>query len=112
MTWPPRACLVVAILYETAQDVHGGRLDLIFDNLSDFLYRQKGQLKLDNSIIEEFLPWLLAPPTCLLIPGDLKFRWYRLCAPSAAWSTSSPRFRSNFSHQHQRLTSPMGPEKP
>jgi hypothetical protein len=27
---------------------------LIFDSQDDFLYRQKGQLKLDNSIIEEF----------------------------------------------------------
>ncbi len=31
-------------------------LELIFDSASDFLYRQKGQLKLDNSVIEEFLP--------------------------------------------------------
>ena len=34
-------------------------LDLIFDSPEDFLYRQKGQLKLDNSILEEFLPHLL-----------------------------------------------------
>jgi len=34
-------------------------LELIFDSPNDFLYRQKGQLKLDNSIIEEFLPWLI-----------------------------------------------------
>ena len=31
-------------------------LDLIFDSQEDFLYRQKGQLKLDNTVIEEFLP--------------------------------------------------------
>ncbi len=31
-------------------------IDLIFDSTEDFLYRQKGQLKLDNTIIEEFLP--------------------------------------------------------
>ena len=31
-------------------------MDLIFDSPSDFLYRQKGQLKLDNTVIEEFLP--------------------------------------------------------
>lgn len=36
-------------------------VDLIFDSEEDFLYRQKGQLKLDNSIIEEFLPWLIQP---------------------------------------------------
>jgi len=34
-------------------------LDLIWDSEADFLFRQRGQLKLDNSIIEEFLPWLV-----------------------------------------------------
>lgn len=34
-------------------------LDLIFDSENDFLYRQKGQLKLDNTILEEFLPQLM-----------------------------------------------------
>jgi hypothetical protein len=34
-------------------------VELIFDSKDDFLYRQKGQLKLDNSIIEEFLPILV-----------------------------------------------------
>ena len=34
-------------------------VELIFDSDYDFLYRQKGQLKLDNSIIEEFLPILV-----------------------------------------------------
>lgn len=34
-------------------------VDLVFDSQDDFLYRQKGQLKLDNSVIEEFLPWLI-----------------------------------------------------
>jgi hypothetical protein len=34
-------------------------LDLIFDSPNNFLYRQKGQLKLDNTILEEFLPHLL-----------------------------------------------------
>jgi len=33
--------------------------ELIYNNESDFLYRQKGQLKLDNTIIEEFLPYLV-----------------------------------------------------
>lgn len=33
-------------------------LDLIFDSKNDFLYRQKGQLKLDNTVTEEFLPIL------------------------------------------------------
>lgn len=34
-------------------------IDLIFDSKNDFLYRQKGQLKLDNTITEEFLPILV-----------------------------------------------------
>lgn len=34
-------------------------VDLIFDSQDDFLYRQKGQIKLDNTIIEEFVPWLV-----------------------------------------------------
>jgi len=34
--------------------------DLIFLSPDDFLYRQKGQLKLDNTIIEEFLPNLVS----------------------------------------------------
>lgn len=34
-------------------------LDLIFDSPDNFLYRQKGQLKLDNTILEEFLPQLI-----------------------------------------------------
>lgn len=34
-------------------------LEVIFDREEDFLYRQKGQTKLDNSIIEEFLPHLV-----------------------------------------------------
>ncbi len=36
-------------------------IDLIFDSERDFLYRQKGQLKLDNSVLEEFLPRLVTP---------------------------------------------------
>lgn len=38
---------------------HYIELNVIFDSNNDFLYRQKGQLKLDNTIIEEFLPILL-----------------------------------------------------
>ena len=40
--------------YKTSID-----LDFIFDSRSDFLYRQKGQLKLDNTVLEEFLPRLV-----------------------------------------------------
>jgi len=39
----------------------GIELDLIWDSEADFLFRQRGQLKIDNSIIEEFLPWLIDP---------------------------------------------------
>lgn len=34
-------------------------VELIWDSEANFLYRQRGQLKLDNSIIEEFLPRLV-----------------------------------------------------
>jgi Bpu10I restriction endonuclease len=34
-------------------------VEVIFDREDDFLYRQKGQTKLDNSVIEEFLPHLV-----------------------------------------------------
>ncbi|WP_334154644.1 Bpu10I family restriction endonuclease [Tepidimonas sp.] len=40
-------------------------VDLVFDSTEDFLYRQKGQLKLDNSVIEEFLPRLVGHPKVL-----------------------------------------------
>lgn len=40
--------------------------DLIFCAQDDFLYRQKGQLKLDNTVLEEFLPRLFDPR---LVPG-------------------------------------------
>lgn len=36
-------------------------LELIWDSPSDFLWRQRGQIKLDNSIMEEFLPRLVTP---------------------------------------------------
>ncbi len=34
-------------------------VSVIFDSKQDFLYRQKGQLKLDNTIIDDFLPRLI-----------------------------------------------------
>ncbi len=36
-------------------------VDLIYDSKNDFLYRQKGQMKLGSSVIEEFLPRLVHP---------------------------------------------------
>ena len=47
---------MVTLLNEYKQTVE---LDLIFDSQANFLYRQKGQLKLDNTIVEEFLPILV-----------------------------------------------------
>jgi hypothetical protein len=47
---------LVSLLSEYKQFID---LNTIFDSESDFLYRQKGQLKLDNTIIEEFLPHLI-----------------------------------------------------
>lgn len=44
-------------------------IEVIFDRESDFLYRQKGQIKLDNSVIEEFLPHLVSK--CLMEGKDL-----------------------------------------
>jgi hypothetical protein len=41
-------------------------VDLIFDSPADFLYRQKGQHKADNSVLEEFLPRLA---DFRLVPG-------------------------------------------
>jgi hypothetical protein len=41
-------------------------VDLIFDSPEDFLYRQKGQHKVDNSVLEEFLPRLA---DTRLVPG-------------------------------------------
>ena len=47
---------LVASLYRYKTSIE---LDLIFDSPNDFLYRQKGQLKLDNTVLEEFLPRLV-----------------------------------------------------
>jgi hypothetical protein len=44
-------------------------VELIFDSEDNFLYRQKGQLKLDNSITEEFLPRLIHPSILPEIAG-------------------------------------------
>ncbi len=46
-------------------------LNLIFDSSEDWLYRQKGQTKLDNSIIEEFLPVLVLAVFRSELTGDI-----------------------------------------
>ncbi len=71
-------------------------IDLIFDSDNDFLYRQKGQIKLDNSIIEEFLPVLVTTALSNELQGlDLLF------GPTS--NLSSIRFESSI-----RTISPGG----
>lgn len=57
-------------------------IDLIFDSIDDWLYRQKGQIKLDNSIIEEFLPYLMHPS---FVPEILQAN--ALIGPAEAFSS-------------------------
>jgi hypothetical protein len=56
--------------------------DLIFCSNDDFLYRQKGQLKLDSTILEEFLPRLFEPR---IIPGFERQIGLE-CGPRASFS--------------------------
>lgn len=56
--------------------------DLIFCSTEDFLYRQKGQLKLDNTILEEFLPRLF---DARLIPGFSRQNGLE-CGPKASFA--------------------------
>jgi len=57
-------------------------LDLIFDAEEDFLYRQKGQLKLDNTVLEEFLPYLF---DVRLIPGLSRIKNLS-CGPQSSFA--------------------------
>lgn len=57
-------------------------IDLIYDAQDDFLYRQKGQLKLDNTILEEFLPYLFNP---ILVPGISRTDSL-ICGPRASFA--------------------------
>ncbi len=47
-------------------------VELIAKDGSDFLKRQKGQLKLDNSILEEFLPYLVDDKILSSLPQNFK----------------------------------------
>ena len=50
-------------------------VDLIFDSSENFLYRQKGQLKLDNTVMEEFLPIFVT--NCLkFLNYDIGFKYW------------------------------------
>ncbi len=63
-------------------------IDLIFNSQDDWLYRQKGQLKLDNSIIEEFLPRLMHPAIFPEIE-QMNINVGPVGAFAATWFTSS-----------------------
>lgn len=45
-------------------------VDLIAQRGSDFIKRQKGQMKLDNSVLEEFLPYLVDPRILHNLPTE------------------------------------------
>lgn len=64
--------------------------DLIFESENDFLYRQKGQLKLDNTILEEFLPYLF---DTRLVPGLGRIKNLN-CGPQSSFAGLS--FASPF----------------
>lgn len=57
-------------------------LDFIFDADNDFLYRQKGQLKLDNTVLEEFLPYLFDSRLC---PGLSRLP-NLICGPQSSFA--------------------------
>lgn len=57
-------------------------LELIFCAEDDFLYRQNGQLKLSNSILEEFLPFLFDER---LVPGLTRINSL-ICGPRASFA--------------------------
>ena len=74
--------LLVALVNSLNQYKNSVELDLIFDSDDDFLYRQKGQLKLDNTILEEFLPRLF---DARLIPGFTRLKGLE-CGPKASFA--------------------------
>lgn len=63
-------------------------IDLIFNSREDWLYRQKGQLKIDSSIIEEFLPRLIHP-TIMPEIAQANLRIGPIGAFAAIWFDSS-----------------------
>jgi Bpu10I restriction endonuclease len=65
-------------------------LELIWDSEADFLFRQRGQLKLDNSIIEEFLPRLIDPRVIPSLAGKSYVTGPRRTFAGAYFVTSLP----------------------
>ncbi|MCH9681435.1 MAG: Bpu10I family restriction endonuclease [Deltaproteobacteria bacterium] len=72
--------------YKRAVDI-----DLIFDSDADWLYRQKGQTKLDNSIIEEFLPMLVTAVFGEELSGDILRLGPTTCFSSLRFESSIAR---------------------
>jgi len=70
ITSPNLSKLVHALVESYAEYKHFVDVDLIFDSPNDFLYRQKGQLKIDNTVIEEFLPILVRKCLDLELKGS------------------------------------------
>ena len=66
-------------------------LNLVFDSEDDFLYRQRGQIKLDNTIVEEFLPWLV----CRVFADQLEEHDVTI---GPATTFSQLRFDSDLAH--------------
>nr|BBH94049.1 hypothetical protein KTA_22480 [Thermogemmatispora argillosa] len=79
------------LLHRMVSELNGYRLrldlNLIFDSPHDWLYRQKGQTKLDNSIIEEFLPRLVQALLGHKLPTDIRLGPVE--SLSAIWFESS-----------------------
>ena len=70
---------ITALLNEYKRAIE---LELIYDSDENFLYRQKGQIKLDNSVLEEFLPRLFDDR---LVPG-LKRIESLACGPHSSFA--------------------------
>lgn len=68
-------------------------IDVIFDSREDFLYHQKGQLKLDNTVVEEFLPIFVK--RCL----EMQFGSYAFEINTQIPIFSSVSFQSNLRTQ-------------
>ncbi|MCL1472241.1 Bpu10I family restriction endonuclease [Argonema antarcticum] len=63
-------------------------VELIWDSEADFLYRQRGQLKLDNSILEEFLPRLVDPAIIPALKGQIYITGPRTTFAGAYFTTT------------------------
>lgn len=61
----------VTVLVDTLNEYYNFvELELIWGSQADFLFRQRGQLKLGSSIVEEFLPRLVDPSIIPALEGE------------------------------------------